>query len=580
MPETNVLIVDDERSMRDLLGRLLRKNGYACTLAADSDEARQCLTNDCFDVLLLDITMPGESGLELIPQVKQECPDIAILMVTATDDAKEVQSTLEMGVYGYIVKPFVSNQILISLTNALRRRELEKKEKKSHEQLENAVRDRTQDLEQTVRQLKESQEELESSKVTLREQLFFLQVLLDAIPSPVFYKDTQGIYLGCNKGFEEFIGLAKDKIVGKTVYEIAPKHLADTYHDADSKLFHNQGKQTYESMVTYADGSVHDVIFNKATYTDSHGNLAGLVGVILDVTERKRAEKELVEANSNLKKTQARIIQQEKMASIGQLAAGVAHEINNPTGFVSSNLKTLQDYQKDLARLIAEHDVLRERLRSSDSDCECLSPILERVAHIDALGKEMDIDFIMEDIPNLLEESREGTERIKKIVLDLKDFAHPGKEESVYADINKNLNSTLNIVWNEIKYHSTVEKDYGDLPEVKCCPQQLNQVFMNLLVNAAQAIEKQGVIKITTKADDYHVWVDISDTGKGIPEENLNKIFDPFFTTKEVGKGTGQGLHVVYNIVKKHKGEIKVTSEVDKGTTFSVKVPIDPDRRI
>jgi PAS domain S-box-containing protein len=301
MQETNVLIVDDERSMRNLLERLLRKNGYACTLAADSDEALQCLANDSYDVLLLDITMPGESGLDLIPQVKEQCPDIAILMVTATDDPKQAQVTLEMGVYGYIVKPFASNQILISLTNALRRRELERKEKEYHEQLENAVRNRTQNLEETVQQLKKSQQELEASKASLREQLFFLQVLLDAIPSPVFYKDTQGIYLGCNKGFEEFIGLAKDEIVGKTVHGIAPKDLADRYHEADNELLRKPGKQTYESQVTYADGTPHNVIFNKATYTDSHGNLAGLVGVILDVTERKRAERELCESESRFR---------------------------------------------------------------------------------------------------------------------------------------------------------------------------------------------------------------------------------------------------------------------------------------
>ncbi|MCK4485579.1 MAG: GHKL domain-containing protein [Desulfobacterales bacterium] len=187
----------------------------------------------------------------------------------------------------------------------------------------------------------------------------------------------------------------------------------------------------------------------------------------------------------------------------------------------------------------------------------------------------MDIDFVLDDIPNLMKESQEGAERIKKIVIDLKDFAHPGDQELKYADINRSLDSTLNIVWNELKYKSTVTKDYGDLPQVRCYPQQLNQVFMNLLVNAAQAIEKQGEINIMTRALDGKVEIAISDTGSGIPEENLSRIFDPFFTTKEVGKGTGLGLNVAYNIIKKHKGAIDVESEVGKGTTFTIRIPVD-----
>ncbi len=166
---------------------------------------------------------------------------------------------------------------------------------------------------------------------------------------------------------------------------------------------------------------------------------------------------------------------------------------------------------------------------------------------------------------------------IFQTVIDLKDFAHPGEQKLKYVDINRNLDSTLNVVWNELKYKTTVTKDYGDLPEVQCYPQQLNQVFVNILVNAAQAIEKQGEIKIRTRALDGKVEIKISDTGVGIPEKSLSKIFDPFFTTKEVGKGTGLGLNVAYNIIQKHKATIDVQSEVGKGTTFSIRLQTDPD---
>ena len=159
-------------------------------------------------------------------------------------------------------------------------------------------------------------------------------------------------------------------------------------------------------------------------------------------------------------------------------------------------------------------------------------------------------------------------------MINLKDFAHPGEQKLKYADINKNMESTLNVVWNELKYKARVVKEYGDLPEMRCYPQQLNQVFVNLLVNAAQAIEKEGEIRIATRALDGKVEIKISDTGKGIPEENLSKIFDPFFTTKEVGKGTGLGLNVAYNIIEKHKGTIDVESTVGKGATFAIKLPL------
>jgi signal transduction histidine kinase len=181
----------------------------------------------------------------------------------------------------------------------------------------------------------------------------------------------------------------------------------------------------------------------------------------------------------------------------------------------------------------------------------------------------------MEDVTDLIGDCREGTDRIKKIVLDLKDFAHPGEDKIQTLDINNGLESTLNVANNEIKYKATVQKDFGEIPAIKGYPQQLNQVFMNILVNAAQAIEKKGEITIRTSQVDDQVEVRISDTGSGIPEENLQKIFDPFFTTKDVGKGTGLGMNIAYNIVKKHHGTIAVASQVGKGTTFTIRLPVN-----
>ncbi len=301
----------------------------------------------------------------------------------------------------------------------------------------------------------------------------------------------------------------------------------------------------------------------------------------LEASERKyrqlaaSLEIEVQRKVQEIKETQGQLIQQEKMASIGHLAAGVAHEINNPMGFVSSNLNTLNEYEKDIRSLVEHYRSFLSGLKETMAAEEGRKAIAEGLERVTKFEEEIDIDFVLEDVPNLIEESLEGAGRIKKIVIDLKDFAHPGEDELKITDINKNLDSTLNVVWNELKYKTKVSKDYGDLPLVQCYPQQLNQVFMNILVNAAQAIAEKGEIKITTSSENEQVRITISDTGSGIPKENLSKIFDPFFTTKEVGKGTGLGLNVAYNIIKKHNGTIEVESRLGNGTTFSIRLPVN-----
>jgi len=292
-----------------------------------------------------------------------------------------------------------------------------------------------------------------------------------------------------------------------------------------------------------------------------------------ELKARILAGKRIIELEDSQKKANAQLFQSEKMVSIGQLAAGVAHEINNPTGFVSSNLKTLTDYQNDINKLIKHYRKLVTNLKKTNRK-HLSSSTEKQLEQIASLEDEADIDFILEDIMDLISDCKEGTERIKKIVIDLKDFAHPGEDKIQSADINGGIEATLNVVWNELKYKATVNKELGKLPMVNCYPQQLNQVFMNLFVNAAQAIEKQGKISIVTRADDGFVEITIGDTGSGIDKEYLSRIFDPFFTTKDVGKGTGLGLNVAYNIIKKHNGTIDVKSQVGKGTVFKIRIPI------
>ncbi len=293
-----------------------------------------------------------------------------------------------------------------------------------------------------------------------------------------------------------------------------------------------------------------------------------------ELKARIRVGERIIQLKDEQNKANTQLLQSEKMASIGQLAAGVAHEINNPTGFVSSNLKTLVDYMGDIGELINKYKKIKKIMDASWADGEMPSALSDHLKEIADHEEEIDLDYLLEDIQDLIGDCREGTDRIKKIVIDLKDFAHPGEDKVQEADINKGIEQTLNVVNNEIKYIATVNKEFGDLPLVECYPQQINQVFMNILVNAAQAMEEQGVINISTKAENGFVEIKISDTGTGISEENLSKIFDPFFTTKEVGKGTGLGMNIAYNIIEKHNGAIDVQSTVGKGTTFIIKLPI------
>ena len=274
---------------------------------------------------------------------------------------------------------------------------------------------------------------------------------------------------------------------------------------------------------------------------------------------------QLTEANQQLKQAQNQLLQSEKMAAIGNLAAGVAHEINNPIGYVNSNLGTLEKYLADIFAVLNKYETVETLL---DQD----NPQLEELRQ---LKKKIDVGYIREDTKALLTESRQGLERVKRIVLDLKNFSRSDAEEQwAQADLNQGMEATLNVVWNELKYKCEVVKEYGPLPGIYCLPAQLDQVFLNLLVNAAQAIETRGKITIRTGQKGDRVWVEVSDTGKGIPPENIPHLFEPFFTTKPVGQGTGLGLSVSYSIVERHHGEIEVHSEVGKGSTFRVWLPV------
>jgi two-component system NtrC family sensor kinase len=281
--------------------------------------------------------------------------------------------------------------------------------------------------------------------------------------------------------------------------------------------------------------------------------------------ELLRRNNELTELNARLSTAQQRLTQSEKLASIGQLAAGVAHEINNPIGYVFSNFETLGTY---IERMLAMFASYREGEASIANAAVLASLRTQRAAY--------DFDFLIEDIPVLMAESREGITRVRKIVQDLKDFSRAdANQEWQWADLHAGIDSTLNIVSNEVKYKADVIKEYGVIPEVECLPSHINQVIMNIVVNGVHAITaERGRIVIRTGCDDGKVWIEIADNGAGIAPEIASRIFDPFFTTKPVGSGTGLGLSLSYGIIQKHGGQIDVSSTLGEGSTFRIALPI------
>jgi two-component system NtrC family sensor kinase len=388
--------------------------------------------------------------------------------------------------------------------------------------------------------------------------------ILQNMNSALLVIDADGRITACNPPAEQILGERAAALRGRPVR----RWFAGAPPDEDwigRSLAQGVRFRGAESTITRSDGRLVPVGISCAPVVDAEGARIGVVATFQDLSE--------------IKQLQRQVLQAEKMASIGQLAAGVAHEINNPMGFVHANLFQMAEYAADLRRVFAElHELRRALARGGPAEAR------EAAARLDAVAEEVQLDHLVEDLAKAIRESQEGSERIRHIVQDLRDFSHVDTAERVLADVNQCLDSTANIVWPMLKHLVVLEKEYQQIPCVFCYPMQLKQVFMNLLVNAFQAIEERlagtggtGRVRLRTELRDGGVVVTVSDSGIGIPPENLGRIFDPFFTTKKVGAGTGLGLSTSYSIVSRHGGTIAVESEVGRGSTFRVMLPVGED---
>ena len=381
----------------------------------------------------------------------------------------------------------------------------------------------------------------------------YLKQIMDSVADPIFVKDRKHRWILLNQAFCDFMGQTNERLIGKSDYDFFPKKEADVFWQKDEEVFKSGEENVNEEYFTDGQGVRRTIITKKTLYITRDG-AQSIVGIIRDITELRHTTQELKAAYEKLVAIQGRLIQSEKMASLGQLAAGIAHEINNPTAYIIANLDTFRDYDSRLEKFF-------KPFAQQLFDAQKL-PAAERAK----------IREIMDDMPVLISETMQGAHRIKKIVEDLKVFAHPTEGGLEFGDLHACIDRAVDIMASELKYKVKLIKEYGHIPPVCFREQQMLQVFMNLLSNAAQAIETTGTITIKTSVHGKQIHVQIQDTGRGIAPEHLSKIFDPFFTTKTVGQGTGLGLSVVHGIIAKHKGVIRAESIPGEGTFFHIRL--------
>ena len=291
-----------------------------------------------------------------------------------------------------------------------------------------------------------------------------------------------------------------------------------------------------------------------------------------ELKSRIKAGKRIIELEDKFRQAYGNLLQAEKMASMGSLAAGIAHEINNPVSFISGNLDLMAEYQTDLQNIIKKYRNMISALENKNKDLS--NDIKSMIENIKTIEKDIDLDFLITDSLELLHENQKGIARVNDLVQELRTFAHPGEPEMKTVNLNKEIQAVLNIVQRDIKFRKKILVNLGDIPELFCNPAELNQVFFCLLSNAALATAEKGRVKISTRTDKDNIIVMVSDTGTGIKKELMPKIFDPFFTTRDVGKGKGMGLNAAYNIVKNHSGTIDVKSDTGRGSVFSIILPV------
>ena len=549
-----VLLLEDDANDATLIEATLADAGLAFV-------SRRVETGDAFsraldefrpDIVLSDFRLPGFDGRAALTMVQQRCAATPLLMVTGAMGDEMAVELLKAGARDYILK-----DRLARLPSAIRRALAEAEEIRQHQAAAKALR--------------ESEEKFRTMSASAQDA-----IILVADDARVAF---------WNPAAERIFGYAKEEALGKDLFRLtSPERLCERYRasfnhfqDSSAGLF---AGNVVELFAKRRDGAEFPVeVSVSALILDDQWHA---IEIARDISERKRTEEELArhrnnleqlverrtaelanlnqslrEANRQLADAHDRLQESGRMAALGELAAGVAHEINNPIAFVSANIGTLKRYFDELLAMI-------EKQQAGEA------------ASSGAAQGAVDLHETKADAEALVMESRDGLARVKKIVQGLRDFASVGGSDWQAADLQRGLEATIALLQGQIA-NADIVRDYGSLPEVECLPSEINRVFMNLLLNAAEAIADHGTITVRTRAGDGGVWVEVADSGCGIAEDKLTRIFDPFFTTKRDGRGLGLGLSLSYGIVQRHHGRIEVSSVPGKGSTFRLWLPCRQD---
>jgi signal transduction histidine kinase len=528
-----ILVIDDESSFRKLLLRAFQAKGFLALEAANCQEAILAATSEIPDLIVCDVEMADGTGHDVFDALKAKAATSAIpfIFMTGMDDPNELRRSMEQGADDFLAKPFSMDSLLAAVQTRLSRSTM--------------FRDQSAQMERRLQAIVEANPDLVAMADINTRQILYLNQAGRKILQLGDMQDSTSLGLG-----DIYPPTALERLLG----EIIPTVMQKGVWTGESPLLTRLNVEVPMLQVVIAhrspEGGVEFVSIN------AH-----------DLTGRKMVERERHQMEIQLRHAQ-------KLESIGQLAAGIAHEINTPTQFIGDNLRFMQDAFLDLHRLLGLFNRLLEEARGQ-SFAQSITDEIEKT--IQSVGLA-DLEKL---IPQSTTQALSGVHRVVKIVQAMKDFSHPGTEGKVPLDINRAIESTLTVCRNEWKYVAELQTDFDPaLALVPCLPGEFNQVILNIVVNAAHAIldktkgKTKGIIGVSTRGQGDKVEIRISDTGTGIPEAALGRIFDPFFTTKEVGKGTGQGLAIARSvIVDKHHGEITFETEMGQGTTFVLRLP-------
>lgn len=555
-----ILLVEDNYGEAELIEELLLENNTTLidlTHVEYLSKAISLLEKEKFDVILLDLSLPDSQGLDTVARIQEYGIHPPIVVLTAYNDQELALKLLQFGVQDYLVKDSVSGELLMrSLRYAIER---------------------------------------QAAREALRRSEEKYRFVVNNVREVIFQTDIQGNWIFLNPAWTDITGFP----VAESLGNLSFNYIHPDDYQRNILVFRTliEAKDEYcRHQIRYLNnkGKFRWIEVNARLTFTPDGQISGTTGTLNDITEQKLAQEALRQAGirerekareleatlHQLQRTHAKLVQDEKMVSLGQLVAGVAHEINNPVGFIYSNIPPAREYTSDLLRLVKLYQQ------------EYPQPSKVIKTEIEAI----DLDFVKEDFLRLLNSMEEGASRIKEIIVSLRNFSRLDRSKMTKADLHQGIDSTLNILQHRLREQCNrpeikIVKNYGQLPLIECYPGQLNQVFMNILSNAIDALEKKicssctfiPTIEIRTKFSEQSqsIVIDIADNGSGMTTDVKRRLFDPFFTTKAVGTGTGLGLSISYSIIaEQHQGNLECQSQIDKGTQFMIELPLAPGRQL